>query len=192
MNLAKLSPRLFTNLTIRTRLVALGAILGALLVILAIVAITGFSSVKSAYVNDQVPKTNLNYAIQGYEGWLTADDQTNMYAALVSLESRSYITLLDQTWKQVLQGRAQASKYVGLLQKSQLTAKDQATVNSLVANLQTYNGYTTKMYSTVATLGSGTVTAAEASKAIGQAVKYITVDNANVSNSVQSLSLIHI
>jgi len=185
MNSTRGSSRFF-NLTIRTRLIALGAILGALLVILALVAITGFSSVKSAYVNDQVPKTNLNYAIQGYEGWLTADDQTNMYAALVSLESRSYISLLDQTWKQVLQGRAQATKYVGLLQKSQLASTDQATVNKLATNLQTYNGYTTKMYSTVAALGSGTVTAAQASKAIGQAVKYITVDNANVSNSVQS------
>ena len=46
------------GLTVRARLIALGATLSVLLAVVAIVAVTGVSSIKSAYNADQIPGTN--------------------------------------------------------------------------------------------------------------------------------------
>ena len=82
---------LLGRLTVRARLTVLGTVLAALLIVVAVLAISGFSSVKSAYNNDQVPTQNLNYATLAYEGWQQADDQTNMYVMSNSRNTTSTI-----------------------------------------------------------------------------------------------------
>src|SRR5579859_3646153 len=75
------------GLTVRTRLIVLGATLSVLLAVVAIVAVTGVSSIKSAYNADQTPGTNRDVSHAAYEGWLQSDDQMNMYAAVQALHN---------------------------------------------------------------------------------------------------------
>src|ERR1700744_5942625 len=83
--------------TVSARLTILGSILALLLTVVAVIAITGFGSIKSAYNADQIPGTNRDYASAAYEGWLTADDNTNMFAALSALHDPKEASLMAST-----------------------------------------------------------------------------------------------
>jgi methyl-accepting chemotaxis protein len=170
--------------TVSARLTALGTALTLLLIVVAVIAITGFGSVKSAYNADQIPGTNRDTAAAAYEGWQAADDQTNMFAALAALHDAKQATLMATTWKQVLAGRAQADKNIGILEKNHLTPKGLALTQKLAKDLATYNIFTNDMYKLISGISS-TATLAQATAQSNTAVQYITVDNATISNAVQ-------
>ena len=173
------------GLTVRARLIVLGATLSVLLAVVAVVAITGVSSIKSAYDADQIPTSNRDFVTAAYGGWQQADDQSNMYAALAELHDSSQASLMAATWKQVLQGRAQVSRNLAAMLKMPLNPKARALTNELVKDLRVYNGWTNQMYSAVASL-SGIDTNAEVTNVTDGAVRNITVDNASISNKVQN------
>jgi methyl-accepting chemotaxis protein len=173
------------SLTVRARLSALGTALAALLALVAVIAITGFSSVKSAYDADQIPGTNRDTAATAYQGWLTADDQTNMFAALAALHDRAEASLMGATWKQVLAGRAQATRSLDTLLRSALTPTVRAQTVQLVHDLAIYNGWTDRMYSAVVSLAHPK-SAAQINSVTQQAVRDITTSNAAISNKVQT------
>ncbi len=171
--------------TVRARLITLGVVLAALLAVVAVIAITGFSSVKSAYNADQIPGTNRDVAAAAYEGWLTADDQTNMFGALAALHDAAEANLMGTTWKQVLTGRAQASSNLAAMLKTPLSPDARALTNQLVKDLAVYNAFTDDMYKLVSGLANVTSPKLIATET-GLAIKYITVNNATISNKVQS------
>jgi methyl-accepting chemotaxis protein len=171
--------------TVSARLTALGSVLALLLIVVAVIAITGFSSVKSAYNADQIPGTNRDTAAAAYEGWQAADDQTNMFAALAALLDPKQATLMGSTWKQVLAGRAQTSKNIRTLESNHLTPKALVLTHQLSKDLDTYNIFTNDMYKLVTATSSAT-SRAQAATQINTAIHYITVDNATISNAVQS------
>jgi methyl-accepting chemotaxis protein len=147
-----------------------------MLVVVAVVGITGFTSIKSAYNADQIPGNQRDYVAGAYEGWQQADDQTNMYAALASLGGHQQSKLEQTTWQQVLQGRQEVRQNLALIEKHALpNAKATSIFKQLKGDLPVYNGWTDRMYKTLRSGGSVTT-----------AIRDITVSNASVSNRVQA------
>jgi methyl-accepting chemotaxis protein len=175
---------LLTGVTVRTRLIGLGGILAALLVVVAVIAITGFNGVKSAYNADQIPGNNRDLAAAAHDGWLTADDQTNMYTALIWLNDSRQASLMAATWKQVVQGQKDANNNLAEMLRTPLSAKARVLTNTLVRDLAQYNGHTDRMHRIV-TAAAGATDAAVINQAKVQATREVTIANGAISNTVQ-------
>ncbi len=173
------------GLTVRARLIVLGATLSILLAVVAIVAVTGVSNIKSAYNADQIPGTNRDVSHAAYEGWLQSDDQMNMYAAVQALHNPAYNALAAATWRQLLQGRRIENRNLTLLAHGHLTPQQWAIFHEITTNLPVYNGWTDKMYATLQHINS--LSGAAQTAAIMSGVKDISVSNANVSNLMGNL-----
>jgi methyl-accepting chemotaxis protein len=148
-------------------LMALGALCGA-------VALSGLLTEKGK-VND-VSTTFQNFRAErdAYEGWLTADDQMNMYAALGVLGDRSQHQLAAATWSQVVQGHAQAIGQLGWLQAHAADPAIRQAAAATLTDITAYYAYTMQMH------------AALAAGHARRAVRLVTVSNAAASNRTQS------
>jgi methyl-accepting chemotaxis protein len=174
-----------SGLTVRTRLIVLGATLSVLIAVVAVIAVTGVSSIKSAYNADQIPGTNRDVAHAAYEGWLQSDDQMNMYAAVQALHDPANNSLAAATWTQLIQGRRIEDQNIALLEKGHLTPKQAAIFHEITTNLPAYNGWTNKMYALLKNINS--LSGAAQTTALMQGVKDISVSNATVSNLMGNL-----
>jgi methyl-accepting chemotaxis protein len=108
-----------------------------------------------------------------YEGWLTDDDQSNMYAAVVALNDPKQKALAETTWQQALQGYQQANSNLSSLAAIAPPALRSA-VQTVISDLATYNGFTQQV---------GRYGHAGNAKAT---VRVMTVGNVNISNKSQT------
>jgi methyl-accepting chemotaxis protein len=173
------------GLTVRARLIVLGATLSVLLAVVAVVAVTGVSSIKSAYDAAQTPGSDRDTAAIAYEAWQQADDQTNSFAAMAALKSASQEKLMAAAWKQVLAGRAQANSSIKAMLATPLSPKTRALAEQLTKDLTEYNAWADLMYAGVTGLANVNLPAT-INAAINAAVRDITVDDATIRNKVQS------
>jgi len=173
------------GLTVRARLIALGATLSVLLAVVAVVAVTGVSSIQSAYNADQTPGNDRDTAAIAYEDWQQADDQTNSFAALAALKDVSQEKLMGGAWKQVLAGRAQANSNIKAILATPLSPRARALAEQLTKDLTEYNAWANLMYAGVTGL-TNVNNPALINAAINAAVRDITVANVPISNKVQS------
>jgi methyl-accepting chemotaxis protein len=174
----------FGGLTVRARLIALGATLSVLLAVVAVIAVTGVSNIQSTYNADQTPGNDRDTAAVAYEGWLQADDQTNSFASLGALKDVSQEKLMAAAWKQVLTGRAQASANLAAILKTPISPRSRALTQQLVKDLVVYNGWTNKMYASFVGLAREK-DPTQVDAVIDQAVRDITVNNAAITSKVQ-------
>ncbi|MHB1837865.1 MAG: hypothetical protein ACYCXW_23210, partial [Solirubrobacteraceae bacterium] len=162
------------GLSIRTRLFGLAAcvaILGAIAVTVATTGLIGQKGkVQSVDTTFKTFKTERN----AYEGWLTADDQMNMYAALAILDDPSQRSLLSATWQQLVAGHAQAVSSLNALVATAGDSSVRSAAQSTLTDLNSYFAYTMRMHALV-----------QAGQ-LRQAVKEITVSNATISNKTQA------
>ncbi len=172
------------SLSVRGRLIVLSGTLAVLLAVVAVIAVTGVTRIRSAYNADQIPTTNKAYVSQIYQGWLTADDQMNMYAAVQALHNPANNALAQATWQQILGGRAQVDRYLRLVERNHLSPQTATLVHAIATNMPVYNGWTTRMYETLRNINS--LRGAAQTAAILQGVKDITVSNVKVSNTLQA------
>ncbi len=173
------------DLTVRARLSALGATLSVLLAVVAVVAVTGATSIRSAYTADQIPSLDQNYVALAYEGWQTADDQMNMYAAVQALHKPANDSLAKATWQQLVAGREQRDRYTARLARSRLAPRLAAILHQIEARTPGYDAWTNKMYAKLKDVNRLSGPAQTAAIAAG--VRYISVDNAGVSNQLGKL-----
>jgi methyl-accepting chemotaxis protein len=173
------------GLTVRARLIALGATVSVLLAVVAVVAVTGVSNIQSAYNADQTPGNDRDTAAIAYEAWQQADDQTNSFAAMAALKSVAQEKLMGVAWKQVLSGRAQANSSIKTMLATPLSPKAHAMVEQLTKDLTEYNAWGNLMYAGVTGL-TNVNNPALINAAINAAVRDITVEDAAISNKVQS------
>jgi HAMP domain-containing protein len=109
-----------------------------------------------------------------YEGWLTADDQMNMYAALEVLQDPSQRHLANVTWGQVVQGHAQALSSLQWLIDNAFSPAIRAKAQSTLADLNSYYTFTQRMHHAVLAGNPR------------EAVRLVTVNNAPSSNKTQA------
>ena len=166
--------RIMSRLGVRGRLFAMAITLIGLGAVCVVVATSGLIGQKGKV--HQVDSTFKTFSAErdAYEGWLTADDQTNMYAALEVLQDPSQRRLAGVTWEQVVQGHAQAIASLRWLtaHASEPAARDSA--HSTLSDLNQYYGFTLRMHQAVLN-GNPRL-----------AVRLVTVDNAPSSNKTQA------
>src|SRR5437868_1826425 len=75
--------------TVKARLLRLVALLGVLWAVCLAVAANGLSSTNASAGHANAMFDAFQVERTAYEGWLTADDQMNMYTALASLHDRT-------------------------------------------------------------------------------------------------------
>jgi methyl-accepting chemotaxis protein len=109
-----------------------------------------------------------------YEGWLTDDDQSNMYAAVVALNDPHQKALAETTWQQALQGYKQAASNMNWLAANAPTAAIRTEVGKLRSDLAIYNGFTQQV-GKYGHEGNARAT-----------VRVMTVGNVNISNQTQA------
>src|SRR5689334_20354255 len=125
----------FRHLSVRARLIVLGAI-GALV----FVACSGIASIRFAQMSantDKVQKAHeIETAVAGaYQQWLVDDDQSNMYAALVALRDPSQQQLAETTWGQVADAYKNATQFVGQARGLATTASERALLGRITSDL---------------------------------------------------------
>jgi methyl-accepting chemotaxis protein len=161
------------RLSVRARIVSLAALLLALGALVGGVALSGLLTEggKVADVNHTFREFSADRA--AYEGWLTADDQMNMYAALGVLADPSQKALAAVTWQQVVQGHDQAITSLRTLISSASTPAIRQAADRTLSDLSAYYAFTLQMHTQ---LSAGQPR---------QAVRTVTVTNAAASNRTQ-------
>ncbi len=137
--------RPFRSLTLRTRLLALGAVaVVALLLVAATSAtiMTGISGKARTSTSDQTQAIVLSHA---YEAWIRNDDQNNMYAAVIALRDPKQHQLAETTWSQAAAGYHES--FAGLKQlRGMLSNPAQlALLHRIDASLASYNGFSLQL-----------------------------------------------
>jgi methyl-accepting chemotaxis protein len=138
------------------------------------VALSGLFSARSKSRQSESTYTIFRTERDAYEGWLTDDDQSNMYAALVALHDPAQRGLELTTWQQVLQGYRQAATGLRWLARNAPSASVRSGVLATQADLSLYNRYTQA------------VGAAGARGDARRAVSLMTVGNVQISNRTQA------
>jgi methyl-accepting chemotaxis protein len=159
---------------VRGKLIGLAVALATVSAICISVAVSGLFTARSKSKQSESTFQMFSNERGAYEGWLTDDDQSNMYAALVALKDPRQRSLENVTWQQVLQGYQQANSDLTWLAGHAPSAQVRAMVTTLRADLATYNGFTQQV-------GAD----GQRGDAVG-AVKAMTVGNVNISNKTQA------
>jgi len=164
----------FGRLGIRGRLVALVLALAVLSVACVGVAVGGLLGARSK--SHQAATTFSIFSVQrtGYEGWLSDDDQSNMYVALAALNDPAQRQLMAVTWQQVTQDYQQARAGLGTVSSHGSSAAIRAAAAGTLSDLAAYNGFTQRVH------------AAALTGEVSLAVRLMTVENAAVSNKTQA------
>jgi methyl-accepting chemotaxis protein len=165
---------LLSRLGVRGRLFGLAIALTTLGGICVLVATSGLISQKGKVHSVDTVFKEFSAERDAYEGWLTADDQMNMYAALEVLRDRSQRQLANVTWGQVVSGHRQAVAQLRWLAANATAAATRARAQSTLQDLNAYYGFTLQMHAAVL---AGDPT---------RAVRLVTVNNAPASNKTQA------
>jgi len=166
--------RILSRLGVRGRLFAMAIALVGLGAVCVVVATSGLIGQKGKV--HQVDSTFKTFRAErdAYEGWLTADDQMNMYAALAVLKDPSQRQLANVTWGQVVQGHAQAIAALRWLIAHASDPAVRSSAQSTLSDLDQYYGFTLRMHAAVLK-GNPRL-----------AVRLVTVNNAPSSNKTQA------
>ena len=162
------------RLTVRTRLFLLAGVLIVLGGACVLIAVAGLSSQKGKVHASNVIFTNSRTERDAYEGWLTADDQANMYAAVEVLQEPSQRQLANVTRDQAVSGHAQAIKALTWLGAHSVDSALRSKARTTLADVNTYYAFSTRMHA-----------AAQAGH-FTRAVHLVTVANAPASNRTQA------
>ena len=163
-----------TAIGIRGKLIGLVVALAIVSAICIGVAVNGLFTARSKSQQSQSTFAVFSAERNAYEGWLTDDDQSNMYAALVALKDPRQRQLENVTWQQVLQGYQQANTNLSWLAGNAPTASIRSMLSTLRSDLATYNGFTQQV-------GDD----GRRGNAHG-AVEVMTVGNVKISNQTQA------
>jgi len=163
-----------SSVGIRGNLFGLVAALACVSLVCVGVAVNGLFTARSKSRQSESTFALFSTEHSAYEGWLTDDDQSNMYAALVALQQPGERALENTTWQQVLQGFKQANSGLAWLAVRAPTAQVKADVATLRSDLASYNGFTQQ------------VGADGQQGKVHQAVQVMTVGNVNISNKTQA------
>jgi methyl-accepting chemotaxis protein len=164
----------FSALGIRGKLIGLVVALATVSAVCVGVAVAGLLNARTKAHQSQSTFSVFNAERDAYEGWLSDDDQSNMYAAVVALNDPHQRQLAETTWQQALQGYQQANAKLTWLAANSTDPQTRAIVATLRSDLATYNGFT-QLVGKYGHRGDAKAT-----------VRVMTVGNVNISNQTQA------
>ena len=160
------------RLSIRSRLLLLGAVSTLSVLACVLIAYSAFASMSQHASNATRSHRIEVHAAAAFEGWLQDDDQSNMYVAVVALRDPAQRQLAETTFAQVAQGYQQAVSEMSQVQELVRSARERSLVQRIDADLASYNGFTTQMR------------AAAVAGQIQTAIRVMTVGNLTPSNDL--------
>jgi methyl-accepting chemotaxis protein len=158
--------------SVRTKLMALGAIIAAVLVAFTLIAANTFSSMTTRSRASANASRLEALVDDAYESWAVDDGQTNMYVAVLALHDATQQKLADDTWVQVGVAHARAQHSLQEAGKLGTLPSEQAMLRRTTTALESYNGFTQK------------VRAAGEAGDVAKAVRIATVDNLAASTEM--------
>ena len=158
----------------RGRLFGLALAVASLGAVCVAVALSGLFSQGSKVSSVDATFTTFTAERNAYEGWLTADDQMNMYAALAVLQDPTQRQLTAVTYGQVVQGHAQAISNLNWLIAHAPDSSVRSAARRTLTDLGAYYAFTLRMHAAVVA-GNPRL-----------AVRLVTVSNAPASNRTQA------
>ena len=174
MNTASAVSHKFSALGIRGKLIGLVLALATVSAVCVGVAVTGLLNARTKAHQSESTFNLFRTQRNAYEGWLTDDDQSNMYAAVVALNDPHQKQLAETTWQQALQGYQQADSNLKALAAAAPTAAIRSLVATVRSDLAIYNGFTQQV-GQYGHQGDAKAT-----------VRVMTVGNVNISNKSQA------
>src|SRR5436309_9413201 len=132
----------FSALGIRGKLIGLVAAIATVSAVCLGFAVSGLLNARTKSHQSEATFKVFSAERNAYEGWLTDDDQSNMYAAFVALNNPSQHGLENTTWQQVLDGYQQANSNLSWLAAHSPTAAIRSKAAALQSDVATYNGFT--------------------------------------------------
>jgi methyl-accepting chemotaxis protein len=135
----------FRSLTLRTRLIALGAVAVLALALLAGTSTVIMSSIGTKVrqsTSDQKQSMILSHA---FEAWITNDDQNNMYAAVIALRDPSQQKLAETTWGQAVAGYRESAADLARLRPLVHGSAQTAELRTIDASLAAYQGFSLRL-----------------------------------------------
>jgi methyl-accepting chemotaxis protein len=166
-------PARFKFHSVRTKLLALGAVFAVVLIAFVMVAITTFSSMQQRSRQSAVASKLEATVDDAFEKWATDDGQTNMYVAVKALHDSSQDKLADDTWAQVLDAYSGAQASLAKGAKLMTEPAERAAYQRTVRALDAYNGFSQQVH------------AAGQAGDVEKAVRIATVDNLKASTEMQ-------
>jgi len=160
------------NSTVKARLIMMVSGIAIMWMLSVVIAANGLRSAQSTINSSKGGFPAYVAERDAYEGWLTADDQSNMAAALASLHDPTQRPLLDATLAQITEGHQQA--VAGLAALDNLSPVMRTAAQATLADVNAYNAFTERIKSAIAA-GNTTL-----------AIRLMTVDNATISNKTQA------
>jgi methyl-accepting chemotaxis protein len=173
MNSASSVLNKLSALGIRGKLIGLVVALATISAVCVGVAVNGLMNARTKSQQSESTFNVFQQERNAYEGWLTDDDQSNMYAAVVALHDPRQKALAETTWQQALAGYKQANSSLDWL-AAHAPSAIRAKVRKVRSDLAIYNGFTQQV-GKYGHQGNAKAT-----------VRVMTVGNVNISNQSQA------
>jgi methyl-accepting chemotaxis protein len=137
--------RLTRSMTLRTRLIALGAV--------AVISLAVLGGTSSLIMNGVRGKVHSSTADQrtsmilshAYEAWIRNDDQNNMYAAVIALRDPSQHKLAEVTWGQAVDGYRESAADLTKLAPLVTDPAQAAELKRIRASLQSFQSFSLQL-----------------------------------------------
>ena len=130
------------NVSVRTRLIALGAVGAVVFLACSVLASTRFSQMQSRSKDVEKAHEVEADVARAYQQWLYDDDQSNMYAAVVALRDPSQNDLAETTWKQVEDAYGAATKALTQAKANASSAAERKLLDRITTDLADYDVFT--------------------------------------------------
>jgi methyl-accepting chemotaxis protein len=158
--------------SVRTKLVALGALFAVVLVVFSVIATSTFSSMSSnSHAAGVASRLEATVDTVGQQ-WAVDDGQANMYVAVLALQDPAQQKLADDTWAQVEDAYGNARTALRRAGALVTEPAERTSLAHVTKALETYNGFTDKVH------------AAARSGDVRGAVRIATVDNLAASTDL--------
>ena len=108
-------PRPFRSVTLRTRLLMLGAGAVVSLALLAATSATIMTSIRGKTQTSSVDQARSIVLSHAFEAWIRNDDQNNMYAAVIALRDPKQHKLAEVTWGEAAAAYRESSAQIAKL-----------------------------------------------------------------------------
>jgi methyl-accepting chemotaxis protein len=137
--------RLTRSMTLRTRLIALGAV-----AVISLAVVGGASTLIMHGVRGQVQTSTADQRrslilSHAFEAWITNDDQNNMYVAVVALRDPAKHTLAETTWGQAAAGYRESSADLAKLAPLLTVPAQKSLLAKIQANLRSFQRFSLQM-----------------------------------------------
>ncbi|HEY2790045.1 MAG TPA: HAMP domain-containing methyl-accepting chemotaxis protein [Gaiellales bacterium] len=138
-------PRPFRSVTLRTRLLMLGAGAVVSLALLAATSATIMTSIRGKAQTSSVDQARSVILSHAFEAWIRNDDQNNMYAAVVALRDPKQHKLAEVTWGEAAAAYRESSAQVAKLRPQLQDPAQVAELGKISASLQSFNSFSKQL-----------------------------------------------